>query len=405
MKIALALLFSVLSLYASLTTINKNIVKTSHEIKAVKTRYSSIYSKMSQNAKDIFKQTQLIGQQQKKLRLLTQELNSKQAAYTQNKTKLQTLQTTQQTLQNNQKKIEQKLIFAIAKLASLTTLVNMKNQPSADAMMSDAIVKSLIKITNEKVNDLNNKFYQNSKVIDTTQQKISVLQNDINAIDKKKQELKQTKHENELALAKLQKDKQKYKQALEKILRQQRSLQATLEHLKIIKVNKIEEARRQKKEQAILNQPTNVKLLNVKKVGSSYKAVQTIRYRGPKTIAPLKSYTVSKRYGPYVDPVYKIKIFNESVSLQSKTPNAKVRTVFNGKIIFAKETPLLKKVVIMENANGMHTIYANLSQLAPDIRVGKKLKKSSVIGRVNHQLVFEVTQKRYHINPVELFRY
>jgi len=53
---------------------------------------------------------------------------------------------------------------------------------------------------------------------------------------------------------------------------------------------------------------------------------------------------------------------------------------------------------------GIHTIYANLSKIAPNIKKGFKIKKGYVIGRVKDELVFEVTQKSYHINPIRLFK-
>ena len=60
--------------------------------------------------------------------------------------------------------------------------------------------------------------------------------------------------------------------------------------------------------------------------------------------------------------------------------------------------------MIVEHDDGLHTIYADLSQIAPDISKGKKVKKGYTIGRVNDELIFEVTQKSFHINPVKLFQ-
>ena len=78
--------------------------------------------------------------------------------------------------------------------------------------------------------------------------------------------------------------------------------------------------------------------------------------------------------------------------------------MFNGKVILAQETPMLENVVIIEHADGLHTIYAHLDQIAPTVRKGKRLKKGSVIGRVNDELMFEVTQKNYHIDPLQVIR-
>ena len=105
----------------------------------------------------------------------------------------------------------------------------------------------------------------------------------------------------------------------------------------------------------------------MKQFGSNYQASLVKKYSGEKTIAPLDSFTVKQKFGNYVDPIYNIKIFNESVVLSSNLASAKVKSVFSGKVVFAKETVMLNKVVIIENSNGIHTIYAHLSQIAPTI--------------------------------------
>jgi len=145
--------------------------------------------------------------------------------------------------------------------------------------------------------------------------------------------------------------------------------------------------------------------MTVRQIGSSYQNSRVKKYKGKKTIAPLDSFTIKRKFGRYTDPIYKIKIFNESVILTSKIKNAKVKNVLNGKVVYAKNTAVLDRVVIVENSYGIHTIYAHLSKIAPTIKVGKKIKKGYVIGRVEKDLSFEVTQKSYHINPLELIRY
>ena len=142
----------------------------------------------------------------------------------------------------------------------------------------------------------------------------------------------------------------------------------------------------------------------VSKRGSSYQRVKSKKYRGKKTIAPLSGYRLVKKFGPYTDPIYKIKIYNESVSLQPNQRNAKVKTVLNGKVILAKKTQLLDNVVIIKHSNGLHTIYAHLDQIAPTVKKGKRVKKGAVIGRVDHELIFEVTQNSYHIDPMSLIK-
>jgi len=403
MRIITAFLFILSLLHANVTNINKNIIKTSHQIKKTKKKYRSIYSKMRQNATDIYTQTKLILKQQQQLKKLSSALISKDTVYKQSKAQLTKLQLSQKALQLHHEQIEEKLVFFIARIMSLYTSINTKNQPTANSMISRAVIKQIIIITGREIKKLNRDFLKNTIRMKMIQTKVATLQNDIKQIDLEKHQLIKIKHQNELSLHHLKLDKTRYKLALERILKQQHLLQSTLSHLKIIKINKIRQKRQQARQKAALKVSINTKLLNVKKVDSSYMRVKTIRYTGAKTIAPLSHFTVIKHYGPYIDPIYKIKIFNESVSLKSRHKNAKVRTILNGKIIFSKKTALLKRVIIMQNAGGIHTIYANLTNLAPGIKVGSRLRRGSVLGRINRQLVFEVTKRNYHINPLELF--
>ena len=188
-------------------------------------------------------------------------------------------------------------------------------------------------------------------------------------------------------------------------MKKQDTLKQTLEKLKIIKVDRIKKAKEdEERRKAFAKKTSDKNLPDVKKTGSSYQSVKTKKYRGKKTITPISPYTITKKYGTYTDPIYGIKIFNESISMKPKYKNTKVKTVFNGKVIYADKTAVLDNIVIVEHKNGLHTIYANLSQISPNIKKGKKISKGYTIGRVNEELIFEVTQKSYHINPIRLFK-
>ncbi|HHD77773.1 MAG TPA: M23 family metallopeptidase, partial [Campylobacteraceae bacterium] len=120
--------------------------------------------------------------------------------------------------------------------------------------------------------------------------------------------------------------------------------------------------------------------------------------------APLKSYQIVQKFGTFIDPVYKIKVFNDSVKLRPASRDTLVRNVLPGKVVYAAKTPVMDRVVIVEHPGGLHTIYANLSKIAPTLKIGSKLKRGYVIGRISDTLAFEVTKETKHINPVELFR-
>ncbi len=414
----IALLFS---LFANASTVDKKIKNTTSAINSTKNEYSSIYSKMEQNAKEILDQTLTIQKQQARLQELELALGLKATIYKSNINELSGLSRTQAKLKKDQEDTEQKLIFNIARMASLTILIDKQGGANLDSIMSEEIIKVLAKQTKSDIKELNTKFFETGEQMSTLQQRSVQIKGEISSIDQKRKELKVAKDDNEKELAKLKVNKQNYKVALEKILQQQDSLKQTLASLNIVKIDekrRAEERARQK--QAMNNTPqtqstsqttpqeklgkgVNTAADKVKKVGSSYQSLETVRYTGEKTIAPLEGYRVTKKYGNYTDPIYNIKIFNESVSLAPNQKGEKVRNVFNGKVIFAKNTPLLDNVVIVEHDNGLHTIYANLTQIAPGIQKGSKIVKGSVIGRVNDELVFEVTQRDSHIDPLELF--
>jgi len=305
-------------------------------------------------------------------------------------------------------KLEQDLAFTIAQSVSLSVILEEDFSANENSLIEEEVLKLMLKNSKNKVKKLNNDFYTNSKIIKMLNSDISSLEIEIAIINSKKKNLIKTQKANKKALKKLTKSKESYKKELKKVLVKQDTLKRTLSKLNIIKVDEQKRARQEaerkrafKEQKAILS---DVNLPKVKKHGSSYQRVKTRKYRGKKTIAPFSPYTITKKYGTYKDPIYGIKVFNESISLKPKKKNQKVKTVFNGKVIYADKTAVLDNIVIVEHKDGLHTIYANLSQISPNIRKGKKIKKGYTIGRVSDELVFEVTQKSYHINPIRLFQ-
>ncbi|GAB0172831.1 murein hydrolase activator EnvC [Helicobacter trogontum] len=140
----------------------------------------------------------------------------------------------------------------------------------------------------------------------------------------------------------------------------------------------------------------------LKRVDSVYQRPETARYTGKRAGAPLDSYIIEQAFGDYIDPAYKIKIFNNGVVLKSRKNDVQVYNIMDGKVIYAEEMPGLKKVVVVEHANSMHTIYSMIDKIAPTLKKGFIVKKGYVIGRINEKLNLEIVQNGKHINPVEV---
>ena len=401
------LLLLSLSLSLSASSTDKKIKNTSSKLHKYSKNYSKLNKKMSDTARAILKQKRALEKQEKYLEELKKELKLKELSYKENTSQLKEMKKSQNMLTKKQTNIENKLTFVIAKSVSLSVVLDEEFTQNEESLIEFEVLKAMLKKEKGKAKVLSQQFVKNSKDIDFLNEHASSLEVAIANIDAKRKKLLKTKKANKKALAKLTKAKKAYKKEVQALLKRQNQLKNTLAKLNIVKIDEQRKAKEERERRAAFSKQ-KIKLdknpMKVKKHGSSYQAQKTKKYRGPKTIAPLDSYTITKKYGTYTDPIYGIKIFNESISLKPKHPNAKVKTVFNGKVIYADKTAVLNNIVIVEHKNGLHTIYANLSQISPNIKKGKKIKKGYTIGRVKDELVFEVTQKSYHINPIRLLR-
>ncbi|EGK8037601.1 peptidoglycan DD-metalloendopeptidase family protein [Campylobacter lari] len=309
---------------------------------------------------------------------------------------LEQLNAQNKDLLQNKNKIEGKIIDLIAKDFAYDLAIPKNYIESEDSIIALELVGVLDKIFKEEFYQISKDYEDVSKKIEEKQRQITTINNNLKVYKDQIDELKNLRKKQEQEIAKQKTDKEIYTRKLSNLQAQQQELRKTLNKLKIIK-EKEEEKLAQKKDDKKPNS-------NIKQVGSSYQTSSVKRYSGPKTIAPLESYTVKQKFGNYIDPIYNIKIYNENVVLKSDSTNAAVRNVLDGKVVFAKATPTLKQVVIVENKDGIHTIYAHLDKIAPGVKVGRNIKKGYIIGRVESDLTFEVTQKNFHINPLEMIK-
>ncbi len=414
MRFLLICLFITASAIWANTNIDKQINTTTKRLKKFDKTYSKVHKNLAKTAKQIIEQERETLKQQKKLQELQLELSLKEQKYQENSQELKLLKKSQEELQKTQEQLRQDLAFMLAKNVSLSLILDEDKAKNDEALITEEVFTSLNQITQANISSLQGNFSTNSQKISTMEKKISKLKEAIDEIDAKRLEVLDITKAKKKKLSKLKQQKNNYRASVKKLLKQQNSLKNELSKLNIIKED--EEAKRiarekekarlaklQQQQQANASRAKPTKNLpEVKSRTDAYHSVKTKRYRGKKTISPLDDFTVVKKFGPYEDPIYHIKIFNESISMKPKLSNAKVKNVLNGKVILAKETSMLNNIVIIEHDNGMHTIYAHLDKIAPTIKKGKRLKQGSIIGRVNDELMFEVTQKNYHIDPLHL---
>ena len=401
------------TLFAAGTTANKT-QSTKQNLKTKAEQEKRLNKKLDELAKSILSGEENVKTTAEQISALSVQVKELESSAKAADASLNTLIAQNKDLVAEQKRIEASLLAIISKRFAYDLIVPKNYIESEESIISAEILNSLTKDSQNEVNKIAKDYSKTINSIKSQTDKIGAIKLDLAEFRSKQDKLIALQTKQKKDLAQLKSDKDSYEKELSAIQADQEELRKTLEKLAIIAKNeeeekaraqqkaKLEEAKKAKNNEKLASQSQKTAKNDVRQVGSSYQMSQVKRYTGAKTIAPLEKFTLKQAFGDYTDPIYKIKIFNESVVLRSALSDAVVKNVLDGKVVFAKETSLLQKVVIVENKDGIHTIYAHLSKIAPTIKVGARLKKGYVIGRVERDLTFEVTQKNYHINPMEL---
>ena len=401
------------TLFAAGATANKT-QSTKQNLKTKVEQEKRLNKKLDELAKSILSGEENVKTTAEQISALSVQVKELESSAKAADASLNTLIAQNKDLVAEQKRIEASLLAIISKRFAYDLIVPKNYIESEESIISAEILNSLTKDSQNEVNKIAKDYSKTINSIKSQTDKIGAIKLDLAEFRSKQDKLIALQTKQKKDLAQLKSDKDSYEKELSAIQADQEELRKTLEKLAIIAKNeeeekaraqqkaKLEEAKKAKNNEKLASQSQKTAKNDVRQVGSSYQMSQVKRYTGAKTIAPLEKFTLKQAFGDYTDPIYKIKIFNESVVLRSALSDAVVKNVLDGKVVFAKETSLLQKVVIVENKDGIHTIYAHLSKIAPTIKVGARLKKGYVIGRVEQDLTFEVTQKNYHINPMEL---
>ncbi len=384
MKALVSLLLSALLLSASLTT---QIRQKQRELRSTKEQISGVNLRLNKIAKNIKALRQEIAKIDEKLKTLNASL---QKISKQKERRYKEFQQTKQlidSLTQRHSKLKEQLILMISNSFSKSLLLNSLGEEGEGELLKEEVLKAIQQKEDEKLKQVSSEYARVSDELEKKKKLLAQLQKQIEDLMRKQSTLKSLKIIKAKKLKKLTAQKERYDSELQQLLEQQKSLASTLEKLKILKAQRSASASSAK--------------VRVKKYGG-YKKTRSVRYKGPKTIPPLKRFIIVKKYGVYKDPIYNIEIPNENIELKPLEPNAKVRNVLNGKVIMAKWTPHLKNVVIVKHSGNLYTIYANIDRLSPFVKKGRRIKKGYILGRVNKKLIFEVTKNNAHINPLDL---
>ena len=398
---ALLTMFILFSLLLG-SSVDRKINQKQKELKSKKIEYRKMDRKLSKIAKNILSAKKEQKGLDKKIAML--ELNIKNS-----EDRYKKLKKDDKALARDLKKVnveisskQDKFVALVAKNFSMELALEELKQPTKESVMMQEVYEVYAKKNSLEIDRLKKEIGSLDEKRSSLQIKKSIIKEAVDSYKSERLEYQSKKRQKDKIIATLATDKAIYKKRFNRIKASRRNLERKLAKLKIIKQERADAIHAQERE--LKNRKELAQAVEENRVVSRSQT-RVAKYRGGKTISPLKGARLIKRFGSYIDPIYKFKIFNKSITLKAPHSGSKVRNVLKGKVVFSENSGgMLGKVVIFEHANGIHTIYAKLSKLAPGIYVGKQLARGSIIGKVEKSLMFEVTKENKHMNPLKLIR-
>ncbi len=291
---------------------------------------------------------------------------------------LKNLSKTEEKLNKQKEKINQDII----KFLSQNYYIDSQEISTPQDLINLEIIKAALKKASKKIREKIKSQKQLNREIELINNQIKSIITKQKILQQKKASLKKLKAQKVKTIATLSKQMKYYKQKLLETIKKQKILQKKLAELRIIK-----------------RQP-KINVSKVRKVGSAYFRPKIASYRGRKTIAPVQGKVV-KKFGSYIDPIYKIKIYNDTITIKPFRQNSVVRTIFDGKVVYVDRE---KGIIAIKHKNNLFSIYANLTKISPILRKGSYVRKGQIIARTN-ALEFEITYKDNPINPLKVIKF
>ena len=447
-KLIFLLIVSFSTIFAA-SNIDKKIQNNIEKLNSTDDKKETTNLKLKELADQIESQNTNITTIEKDIKQINIDIEEHQKLLEESKNKLDDLQSKSTELIREKTSSEEQIVDTIIEEFSISIAVKLVSEDSLQELIDSEIYTLLSQHSKDKVLKLNTNYSALSTNTKNNQKDIDKISSYINERQKAKDKLTNLREKHSSSLSNLEQQHKTYQEELNKVAKEQDSLKNLLSELNILKqeetkkaealANAAEEEKRKRlqellalkkaspKNDAVVTTKEDVPFdsssdevqtsdvrnqkyaknlnLDVKKIGSSTDGVSIIKYKGEKSITPLKSFKVVKNFGTYFDPVYKIKLFNESITLKSDEDQAKVFAVLNGKVVYAKKSAgMLENVVIIQHEDGVHTIYSHLDEISPTLVVGKWIKQGYVVGRVNDTLMFQATKDSAHIDPRDLFK-
>jgi len=385
---ALACLFAACALFGA--SIDKKIAESERKLAKTQQRIRGVHAELAKIAKEIEQLQKEIASLDKKIAAVDERVKRLSKEHELKLKALQEAKNSVERLTKRQELLQKELSKAIARSFSKSLLLSSLGRAQEEDILKEEILRSIKRREEERLAQLSKAYSQTSTDLARQRKALERLKAQIDDLIKERLRLKTLKKQKSVKVKALAKKKATYDRRLQRYAQQRETLETMLRKYKIIKAQ-------QQRPKAQTNK------LKVKNYGG-YRFDRTVRYKGPKTIAPLKEFVITRRFGFYKDPIYNKEFPSENIELKPLRPGAKVRNVLNGRVELIQRTAHLKYIVVVKHDGGLYTIYANIDRISPLLKKGMRIKKGYILGKVDNKLTFEVTKDQYHINPLDLIR-
>ena len=390
------LIFISIFAFGDIQNVKTQIIQTKNNLVYTSNKISNMNAKLDKLVKEINKQKYILNSINQKIIDLSSKIKELQNQLKTSNKDLVKLQKQKEILETSKNYLQKKVINFIVNNYTLSQ----KEINSEKNLINNIILQTITNMSNQKMQTILKNYNQKLEKIQEISDKINSIKNIKTNLEQQKQKLITLKKEQYKKIQLLNKKKLAYKQKLQNLLKAQRNMQNLLSKLNIIKKKAALEKLNKKNELILKQKYKEADKIKVKDYGNLYMKTKIAKYKGEKTISPVKNATIIKKFGSYIDPIYHISIYNDSITLKTP-PNARVRAIFNGKVVFVNKTHNNKMIVIKHNHN-LYSIYAKLSRISPFIKKGYKVKKGEIIAKTDSELEFEITYKTYPINPLDV---
>lgn len=429
---------------ADIKKINQKIDYNKNILDAQKQEQTKTNEKIKILANALAQEEDKYGKIEENLKKISTTINSNKVKLEQAKTDIELLTQKSKTIEKYKATVEERIVNSVVNKYTTTIGKDLIDKKTINEIIEKEKFKLIFENSKDNIMKSNIEYFQVTNQKNDNDAKRLELEKFINEGKAEEKRFLEFKKAQQSSIESLKSKHSDYQKELKAIVKKQNQLNSLLSQLNIVKETELEKIKRaelqakraadkkareeeRKAKKSSQDSPTTVvtddgnsqskdiKMLSreslendadikVRNMGNTNQGIKLSDSKNIKMQPPLTDYAVTKKFGQYVDPVYKIELFNESVSLKSNTKNEKVYSALKGQVVYAKnDAGSLGNVVILKHSGDIHTIYSQLSQIAPTLSVGKVIPQGYVVGRVEDTLVFQATKNNKYLNPLELF--